>query len=150
MQVVENIALISINPTLFVQLVSFLIFLFIMNRLMFRPLRKVMAERTDYIQQIETEIVDAEKELDKVSGQIDERAAEVRQEAFATKEELEDAGSQEAAGIFDVVRKEIEAVKDKTRKEIDVQIAQAREHLQKESEALATSVMEKILERRLG
>ena len=39
MQIISNIALISINETLVVQLISFLIFLFIINRIMFRPLR---------------------------------------------------------------------------------------------------------------
>ena len=35
MQIVSNVALISINETLVVQLISFLIFLFVINRIMF-------------------------------------------------------------------------------------------------------------------
>ena len=45
MQIITNIALISINETLIVQLLSFLIFLFIINRVMIRPLRGVMSDR---------------------------------------------------------------------------------------------------------
>ena len=45
MQIISNIALISINETLIVQLISFLIFLFVINRIMFRPLRKTVGPR---------------------------------------------------------------------------------------------------------
>jgi len=45
MQIVSNVALISINETMVVQLISFLIFLFVINRVMFRPLRESMHER---------------------------------------------------------------------------------------------------------
>ena len=49
MHIVSNIALISINETLIIQLVSFLIFLFLINRIMFRPLSHVMVERENHL-----------------------------------------------------------------------------------------------------
>ena len=53
MQIISNVALISINETVVVQLLSFLLFLYIMNRIMFRPLRNVMAQREDHLKQIQ-------------------------------------------------------------------------------------------------
>ena len=52
MQIVSNVALISINETFLVQLISFLIFLFIINRVMIRPLRGVMREREEYVEKL--------------------------------------------------------------------------------------------------
>ena len=40
MEIVSKIALITINETLVIQLVSFLIFLFVINRMMFRPVSR--------------------------------------------------------------------------------------------------------------
>ncbi|OQY06422.1 MAG: hypothetical protein B6I22_05580 [Desulfobacteraceae bacterium 4572_123] len=66
MQIISNIALISINETLFIQLISFLIFLFIINRIMFRPLRRIIIERENHIEKINLDIIDAEKFMEKV------------------------------------------------------------------------------------
>ncbi|QTA91996.1 F0F1 ATP synthase subunit B family protein [Desulfonema magnum] len=149
MQIISNIALISINETLIIELISFLIFMFIMTRIMFRPLRNVMQERDGYISKIESEIDDAEKELDNVTDQLKKTEIAVRQEAFGLKEELEESGSRQAKEIFDAASKEIATLKEKTQKDVDTQISQARKHFKAESEALSVYIMEKILERRL-
>ena len=49
MEIISNIALITINETLIAQLLAFLIFMFVINRLMFKPLQGVMTERQGYI-----------------------------------------------------------------------------------------------------
>lgn len=150
MEVITNIALITINETMVIQLVSFLIFMFIMNRIMFRPLRKVMKERDDYITNLESEIGGAEKELEKINRQLREEEVSVRQDALNAKEELEKSGSQEAEGIFNVTRDEIEVLKTKAEKEIEAQIFEAKKYIRTESETLAVQIMEKILDRRLA
>ena len=149
MQIISNIALISINETLFFQLISFLVFLFIINRLMFRPLRSVMVERDNHIGQIQRDIVDKENEFRNLTIQLKQHESAIKEEAFELKKELEDLGSQQAAEMFVSVKKEIEALKEKTQKEVDIQIAKARKDVGKESEDLAVSIMERILDRRL-
>ena len=90
MEIISNIALISINETLIVQVISFLIFLYIINRIMFRPLRSVMAERENHIKDIQKDIVTAENKLDSLTDQIREQESAVKREAFAQKAKLEE------------------------------------------------------------
>jgi F0F1-type ATP synthase membrane subunit b/b' len=116
---------------------------------MFRPMRSVMHERENYISNIEKDIVDAENQFDSLIIQIKEQEAAVRNEAFEQKEKLEAAGSRQAEEILASVRKEIAALKDKTQKDIDVQIKAARKHVKKESEALSRNFMEAVLHRSL-
>ena len=149
MHITSNLALISINGTLFFQLVSFLVFLFIINQLMFRPLRNVMDERDSHIQKIELDIADKEKEFQSVTDQLKQQEATVKSEAFALQHEIEDAGSRQANEILVSIRQEIEAIRETTQKEVDAQISQARKDLGKESEALVIDIMEKMLDRRL-
>ncbi len=149
MEIIENIALISINETMFVQLISFLIFLFIMNRLMFRPLRDTMIERDIYISGIKNDIVEAEKELDKINNQLKSQEALIRKEANELRKELENMGSQRASEIFVSVREEITDLKLETEKEVETMITEARKYIKEESESLAADIMEKILDRRL-
>jgi F-type H+-transporting ATPase subunit b len=150
MEIISNIALITINATLFHQLIAFLIFLFIINRIMFRPLRKVMAERDGIIEKIKLDTTNAGDTLVRLNDELKERESEVRKEALKVRHELEEKGSQKSAEILTSTLQEIELLKDKNEAHIKDQIMEARKHLQKESEALALNIMEKLLGRRLA
>jgi F-type H+-transporting ATPase subunit b len=150
MHIVSNIALITINETLFVQLLSFLIFLFIINRIMFRPLRDVMSERANYMDKVKADTVDAVKELESLTEKLKAQESEVRIQARGVQLTLEESGSKTGAEILVSARKEIEAIKKKAEMEINAQISEAGKHLREESEALAINIMEKMLDRRLA
>ena len=150
MQIVSNIALITINETLIVQLVSFLLFLFIINRVMFRPLRKVMAERSTYIETLQQEISNQQTELKKISKKIRDSEQKVLHEAHVAAIKREDTGSHEAEEIISATRHEIEAKKQKSAKEIDRRIMEVKSQLKEESESLVLQIMEKILDRRIA
>ena len=150
MQIISNIALISINETLIVQIISFLIFLYIINRIMFQPLRNIMKERENHIKSIQQDIVTADDKLVALTDQIKAQESAVKMEAFSQKAKLEEAGGHQADEIFATTRKEIVAARDKAKKEVDTQILEAKKYIKEESEALALSVIEKVLDRRLN
>lgn len=150
MQVISNIALISINETLVVQLISFLIFLFIINRLMFRPLRKVMNDRGTYLEEIRQGIVQSEQDLINYTNQIEEKKEAIRTEAFDSIKEMDRDGRHQAEGIIAVAEEEISGLRKKAMQEIDTQISVAKQETEKEAAYLAVGIMEKVLERRLA
>ena len=149
MEIISNIALITINATLFHQLVAFLIFLFIINRIMFRPLRSVMAERDDIIEKIKLDTTNAGKTIERLNDELRERESKIRREAQKVQHELEEKGKQESAEILKSTLQEIELLKDKNEAHVKAQIMEARKNLQKESNALTLNIMEKLLDRRL-
>ena len=150
MEIISSVALLSLNETLIIQLISFLIFLFIMNRVMFRPLRAIMAERDNHIKKVRLDIVDAGKQFENLVKQIKEQESAVKNEAYDISGKLEEAGNQEADEVIDAARKEISTLKEKVAKELNIQILEARKNLKAESEILATRIMEKVLDRRLA
>lgn len=149
MQIISTTALISINGTLIAQVVSFLIFLFIINRIMVRPLQQSMVERDSHIEKMKLDIVDADKDVERITIQLEERKSAAIMEARGITKELEQSGSKKADEIFVSARSEVAALKEKAFKEVDAQLAEANKHLKKESEALAVSIIEKVLDRRL-
>ena len=149
MEIISTNALISINGTLIAQLVSFLIFLFILNRIMFRPLQGIMDDRESFIEKIKLETVDTAKELGRLNLEMKALESDVREEAAEIRRELEESGSREAAEILKSIRRESGSIREKTEIEIDAKISDAKKHLQKESEALMVNIMEKLLDRRL-
>jgi F-type H+-transporting ATPase subunit b len=149
MQIISNVALISINETLLFQLISFLIFLFIINRVMFRPLRETMREREDYINKVNQDIQDAKEELESVIEQTKMEEDVVRQAAFKVSETLEKSGNEEAGDIMSTARTEIAVLSEQSKTAVDIQLTEARKSIEKEAETLALNVMEKVLERKV-
>jgi F-type H+-transporting ATPase subunit b len=149
MQIVSNVALISINETLVVQLISFLIFLFVINRIMFRPLRRTMQEREHYVEGIRMEIQEAEKKLEQTMQDARDEAAAVRKAGQQMINEMEKQGGEEAGRIIAMAREEIAGMGHEARQKVDAQIADARKTIVAEADKLSLNVMEKVLGRRL-
>lgn len=150
MQIISNIALITINETMIIQLLSFLIFVFLLNRVMIRPLVNTMDERENFISTLQENTKAVEMKMQNLTEQIKSQEEAVREEAIALVKAAEESGKQEASEIFALVHKEISELKQKTQDDVNLQIEEARKHLSRESEILATSIMEKVLDRRLA
>lgn len=150
MQIISNVALISINETVIFQLISFLVFLFIINRVMIRPLQGVMNERESHVEKIKLNIIEVEKDIEELGLQIEAEESAVRQSALELKQELQQAGDAEAAGIFDATKQEIDGLKEAAGRQLEAQLGEARKSIQDEAESLALNIMEKVLSRRLA
>ena len=137
MQVVENVALISINATLVVQLVSFLIFMVLFNRVMIRPLRTVMTARKSYIQQVGQDLAAAGEAFEQIVGQIERQEAEARKTAFQIRDEVETAGRQSISSLLARTRREIDELRSQAQAETDRKITAARKNIQAEAEMLS-------------
>jgi len=150
MEIISNIALISINETLVVQLLSFLIFVFILNRIMIRPLRGSAQDRDDYIEQISTDITAAQKEMQAIAARIENQETDARQAAHTIQKDIIAQGSQEAQEILVAAKQDVVTLRQQTKAEIDTMVASLRQNLEKEAEIIAVNFMEKALNRRLS
>lgn len=150
MEIVSNIALISINETLVVQLVSFLIFLFIINRVMFRPLRETMRERERFMDSIHEETLAAGRRLDDVMEKLNEQDSIARHEARKVRADIETASAEAATSVLTETREEITALSARTEKDIDTMLTDAGKSMETEARQLAVSIMEKLLDRKVA
>ena len=150
MQVVSTIGLITINETVFIELISFLIFLFLINRIMFRPLRDVMDEREAHIEDITSGIEESKNQLSQMNEQVRAQELKAIKEANEHKKKLEEDGTIQANSVLDESREEIQAIKLESQQFINSQISKARTEIKNESEKLAVLIMEKVLDRRLS
>jgi F-type H+-transporting ATPase subunit b len=148
MQVVENVALISINATMLVQLVSFLIFMVVFNRIMIHPLRKVMAEREDYMVAARQRIVDIDQSYEDIFRQIKTQESEARKAAFDMRAEIEETGNLSVKDLMAKTKREINDLRISAQKETDAKITQARESISSEADTLADQMISSLLGRR--
>jgi F-type H+-transporting ATPase subunit b len=150
MQIISTIAMISINETLIIQLISFLIFLFIINRIMILPLRSVSQEREAHIQKIELDTVAAEKKVEQVLKQIQKQEAKAIDTAQEIREKIEESGKLEADEIIHATLREVENLSKENRRQVAALVEEVRMSVPKEAETLAVGMMEKLLDRRLS
>jgi len=149
MEIVEKVVMVSINETLIVELISFLIFLFLINRIMFRPLNSTMQARSDRMDTLGSDIETARQTISDLNSQMAEQEKQAIDEANRQRAELESEGEKQAKSVLDESKKDIRAIKQENQRFVDEQITEARKSLQTEAERLATEIMEKILDRRL-
>ena len=149
MEIIRTVALISINETLIIQLISFLIFLYLFNRLMIQPLRRVAIEREQYLQRMENEAVEAKGETQELLQEIETKKARTRAEAFEISQQLEKEGSKTMTQLLNEARETIARRRLAVKVEIDAKLAETRHALESEAETVAVNMMEKILGRRL-
>jgi F-type H+-transporting ATPase subunit b len=142
--------MISINETLIIQLISFLIFLFIINRIMIQPLRGVSQEREAHIQKIELDTVAAEKKVEQVVKQIKKQEAKAIKTAREIRVKIEESGKLEADEIIHVTLREVEKLSKENHRQVSAMVEEVRKSVQKEAETLAVGMMEKLLDRRLS
>jgi F-type H+-transporting ATPase subunit b len=150
MEIISNVALISINETLIVQLISFLIFVFILNRVMIRPLRGTMNAREAYIEELKTEMTAAEKTIEDLTSQIRKEEHTAINAAHGLREQIENTGQQEAERIISAARNHVDKQLEESRANIATQIDVAQKTIREEAEGLSVRVMEKLLDRRLS
>ena len=149
MEIIATSALISINETFFVQLVSFLIFLYVMNRIMFRPLLSTMSQRKEFISDFQKDIISGKEDLVRLGKDLDREQTKVIKEAHKVVLSLETAGDQRASEILDEARQQISELRHATETRVKDQVRQIRTELAGEVEAITLTIMEKVLHRRL-
>lgn len=150
MEIIATNALISINATFIVQLVSFLIFLYLMNRIMFRPLLNTISKRNDYIDEVNEEIRTGSDHLDELMAELDLERSQVIKEAGLEVNTLETEGDQHASMLIEDARQQIATLRQETEQQVNDQVQQARQALADEVDAITVTIMENILHRRLS
>jgi len=149
MEIVAQTELVSINATMIAQVLSFLIFLFLIQRVMFRPLRDTMDARRADLKRIEVEIRGKQKQMAELSSKMQKETAALKAEAFLESEKLETEGQQAALSILAQTREQIASRQRTASEDVRRRVEAAQQELAREVESIAGAIMEKVLERRL-
>lgn len=139
--------MLDINITLFIQIANFLILLYILNLVLYRPIRNILKKRKqtvdDFSDRIEELNGGVQKALEKFQREIQEARKKGRQRVESMKEE----GFGEEKSMLEDARKEAESLIESVRKRVEKEIGQAREQLRGQIRVFSLQLAEKILGR---
>jgi F-type H+-transporting ATPase subunit b len=142
--------MISINATLVVQVIQFLILVFILNRLMFRPILRLINKRKEFIDQTKNEIEKIILDTKRVRDEYVMREAHARRDAAKERVRIRDEGIASAEEFLDSSRNEVTSIRTEADNAAEEQINETRPFLQGEAEVLAEEIMERVIGRRIA
>ena len=129
------------------QMVNFLVLLFVLNLVLYKPIRKVILERKAKIKGMQKKAEKAKSDLIAGEEAYKDGLKVARAEGLKEKETFIDEASKEEKEILDKINKKAQAnfaqIKEKVAKETE----QARKSLEGEVEVYARAIGEKILGR---
>jgi F-type H+-transporting ATPase subunit b len=135
--------LLSLDGTLVVQLVNFIIFLVILNAIFLKPVGSAIAARREYIDSVGEDITAAEAELKSLRVQADDARSAARRAADATIGESRATAQAESASI--IAEHQIQAADmiAEAQSAVHLEMAQARSTSGPVVEKLAREMLER-------
>jgi F-type H+-transporting ATPase subunit b len=145
----ESGGLISLDKSLIVQAINFLILLFILKRLLYKPFLAKMEERTQAIQKSLDEAQAARAQAARQQEENETRLRAAHAEAAAIRAQAMKEASEEQKRLVEAARAESQRLVEGAKAQMDADVRRAREELRREVADLATAVAEKLVRRSL-
>src|SRR5499426_1145513 len=146
----EEGGLISLDKSLIIQAINFAILLWLLTRLLYKPLLGKMDERTKVIQKSLDEAqaarAQAQKERDEFAAKIQAANAEAKR---IRAEALKDAADEQRR-LVDAAKAEAARLVSSAREEMDQDVRRARQDLRREVADLAIAVSERLIKKSLN
>jgi F-type H+-transporting ATPase subunit b len=133
--------------TIFIQIVTFLALIFILNFLLYKPILTIIDRRKKQLEELENEIKLFNDSVDKRAAEYDEKLKLAKTNASEIKKEIIKEGADKAKSIVDAVRNEIPLMAQEFQKKMDKEIMAARQILEGQSKRLSLEIAEKVLGR---
>lgn len=139
--------MISLDYTLGFQIINFLLLIFILNILLYKPMLGIIAKR-------EKRLAEADAEVERLRGEMEQKLVEYEGKArLARQEATEQAkgylreGAEEANKIAANAREEITSLMDDFHRRMEGEIGAARKILSSQSQTISREIAEKVLGR---
>ena len=139
--------MLNIDGTLFVQIVNFLVLLFIMNIILYRPIRGIIAKRDEEMKSRRNSVEEYRSKAEKDQKGIEEGLIAARKEGFAEKESFKSQGLEEEKGILREAGSSVEQKLDAAKKELESKLIDVRKTLEGDIRMFSSELAEKILGR---
>ncbi len=141
--------MIDIDYTLWIQLVNFIVLIFILNVLLYKPILGIMDKRKQQFDGARDEVRTLHESVEKKMAEYEEAVRKAKQAAMEQKAEYVKEGAEEARKIVDAVRGVIPKMMEEFQGKMNREIEEARGVLKNQSQRLSLEIAEKVLGRSL-
>jgi F-type H+-transporting ATPase subunit b len=133
--------------TLFLQLANFLFLLFILNIILYRPVRQILGKRKAEVDGLQRSVSELEGNANRFAGELEEGMAKARKAGYQEKENLKNQGLEEEKSLLKEAASASGERMGQARTEMEKKLLEARGALAKELSLFSKELAEKILGR---
>jgi F-type H+-transporting ATPase subunit b len=137
--------MISLNATLFIQVVNFLLLMWILNRLLFGPIVRAIEEREEKIRRLLKNTEEISSQAQGAKEDYEKKMKQAHVKAFEAKEKVRTGGVEEAERAVKKALSEAEKSLTETRGVITLEAERAREEFGSLSQEISREIYRKIL-----
>lgn len=130
-------------------MINFLVFIFLINWLLVKPILRVLDERRSRVEGNEEEADRLIAESERIFSEYETTLKEARLEANREKERLRSEGIERETEIIKTAKEESKKMTDKLKEEIAKESETALSKMKSEADVLSKVIAEKILEREI-
>lgn len=142
--------MIDIDWTLLAQIVNFLLLVFLLNMVLFRPIRGVLKERQALFDGLKGDISTLSEAEQQARQGIQNEILAARRSGLTKRDMLKQEGSAMEASLLEKAKAEVEAEMARMTEKIKADVAAAREALRPQAQAFALELAAKILGREVA
>jgi len=139
--------MVNIDSTLFIQLVLFLLLIWILNQVLYKPLLRIMDRRKEILDKAQEEVKNVQETIDRRVAEYEEKIRAAKMEAMGQKGDLAKEGAEAAKAITDKAKAEIAVMMGEFQAKLEKELAAAREVLRNQSVRISSEIAEKVLGR---
>jgi F-type H+-transporting ATPase subunit b len=140
---------VSLEYSLGIQIINFLLLIFILNVLLYKPLLGMIDKRKKQFEESEAEIKRLKETVDQKMAAYEEKLRQAKVDAVEQKNEIIRQGAEEAKAVVDAVRAEIPGLMEQFQVRMQGEIGEAKRILANQSQRLSVEIAEKVLGRSL-
>ena len=133
--------------TLFVQIANFLLIVWVLNIVLFKPIRNILIQRKEKVTSLEQNVEASDKEAKEKNEAFDLGIRDARAKGLSEKSVLLNEAADEEREIVDKINQKAQADLAEVREKIAKDAEAVRASLQKEIDTFASAIGEKILGR---
>ncbi len=142
--------MINIDIVLLFQAVNFLALLFFLNIFLYKPIRKVLAERAAEISASKEKTVSVDREVGEKMAQYEQKLQAVKADATEERNKMLRAAREEESRLIEAARGEAAEGLARIRESIEKESAVAESFLKDQAAVLSRQIAEKVLGRSLS
>ena len=139
--------MVSIDGSLFIQIVNFIFLIFVLNIILYKPIRKVLIQRKEKITGLEQRIDTVGKNIKEKDDAFSQGIKEARANGLNEKGILLQEGADEEREIIEKINKKAQADLAEIRTKIAKDVESVSESLRQELDSFANAIGQKILGR---
>ena len=139
--------MLQIDQSLIIQIVNFLLLIILLNIFLYRPIRRVIAQRGEEMGSLEKDIETAEKKSLEYEEGIQDNRLLARKDGYKAKEALKLEGIAEEKAILQASGSRVDEKLAGAKVEMDAQTAAVRKALDEQIAVFSKELAEKILGR---